>query len=174
MWPVGFDNIDVKLASERGILITNTKGVLDDTTADLAFGLLMAASRRISEADHYIRQEKWQRWGMDLMLGTDVYGKILGIIGMGRIGQKMARRARGFDMKIIYHSRHRLPEPLESQLSASFVSKKELLQVSDFISLHAPLTSETFHLIGEDELALVKWSCILINTARAILLTRKR
>jgi glyoxylate reductase len=167
---VGYDNIDVGYASKKGVLVTNTPGVLDNTTADLAFGLLLAAARRIPEADTFVRQGKWQRFSMDLMLGADVHGKTLGIIGMGRIGQAMGRRARGFDMKVIYHSRARLPASVEAELGVSYVSKKELLQVSDFISLHAPSNSETFHFIGQKELDLVKSNCILVNTARGDLI----
>jgi len=163
---VGYDNVDVKAATAGGVLVLNTPGVLDNTTADLAFALLMACARRVVEADSYVRAGRWQGWESDLMLGVDVGGKTVGIVGMGRIGQAFARRARGFDMKVLYTGRNRQPVEIESKLQAQYVSLDELLRQSDFVSLHCPLTAETRHIIGARELALLKPSCILINTAR--------
>jgi glyoxylate reductase len=158
---VGYDNIDVEAATKRGILVTNTPGVLDETTADLAFALLMACARRVAEADRYVRDRLWKDWTPDLMLGVDVYGKTLGIIGYGRIGQAMGRRGQGFGMEVLYTRR-----PGSSNTDPHAVSLDELLARSDFVSLHCPLTKETHHLIGEKQLSLMKPGAILINTAR--------
>lgn len=163
---VGYDNIDVEAATQLGILVTNTPGVLTETTADFAFALLLATARRVVEADRFLREGKWKQWTIDLMAGYDVYGKVLGIIGLGRIGQGVARRARGFQMKVLYYDTIRQPPELESQLNAEFCSKEELLSQSDFVSLHVPLTQETHHLIGRRELKLMKPTAILINTSR--------
>ncbi len=162
---VGFDNIDVKEASARGIRIGNTPGVLTDTTADFTFALLMAAARRIGEGIDFVRQGKWQTWGLTLLLGQEVYGKTLGIVGMGRIGQAVAKRARGFDMKILYTDRMRIKEA-EKELKAEYRSFEELLRQSDFVSLHVNLNEQTRDLIGSKEFELMKPSAILINTAR--------
>ncbi len=163
---VGYDNIDVAAASQRGILVCNTPGVLTDTTADLAFGLLLATARRIPESEQYLRDGKWQSFSMELLLGVDVHHKTIGIIGMGRIGQAVAARARGFSMKVIYSQRNRVEESLEKSLDATLVSMDELLQSSDFISIHCPSTAETKHLIDKAKLEKMKASAILINTAR--------
>lgn len=163
---VGYDNIDVPAATECGIPVINTPGVLDDTTADLAFALMLAVARRIVEADNFVRADKWKSFTADLMLGTDVHGKVLGIIGLGRIGQAMARRARGFDMEILYNQRNRAPKELEDKLQATNVSLATLLQRSDFISVHCPLTANTRGLLGSRAFSLIKQRPILINTAR--------
>ncbi|MBZ5545892.1 MAG: D-glycerate dehydrogenase [Acidobacteriia bacterium] len=163
---VGYDNIDVAACSRRKIVVTNTPGVLTDTTADLAFALLMAAARRVVEADRFVREGHWQRWEFGMLWGADIHNKTLGIWGFGRIGQALARRGRGFDMKILYHSRRRSDETLERELEACYVDRDTLLRESDFLSLHVPMTPETHHLIGADELRLMKPSAFLINTAR--------
>src|SRR5579885_3256046 len=163
---VGFDNIDVKAVTRRRILVTNTPGVLTDTTADFAFALLLAAARRVTEADQFVRSGKWKEWKLDLMLGTDVHHSTLGIIGLGRIGTAVARRAAGFSMNLIYWMPKRAAAELEWELGATYVSKEALLRDSDFISLHCPLKADTRHLIGETELEQMKRSAILINTAR--------
>lgn len=162
---VGYDNIDVAAATERGIAIGNTPGVLTDATADFAFALLMAAARRIGEAIDYVRAGKWQTWGLTLLLGQEIQGAILGIIGMGRIGQAVAKRARGFDMQILYHNASRRPD-LEEALGVEYRKFDELLQEADFVSLHVNLTAETRGLIDAHALELMKPTAVLINTAR--------
>jgi glyoxylate reductase len=164
---VGYNNVDVAAATERGIVVTNTPDVLTETTADLAFALLMAAARRLSEADPYMRAGKYETWELfQPHLGLDVYGKTLGIVGMGRIGTATARRgALGFGMRVLYHGGNPAPE-VENELGARAVSLETLLQESDFVSLHVPLTPETRHLIARRELSLMKSTAILINTAR--------
>ncbi|MHA1409213.1 MAG: glyoxylate reductase [Candidatus Odinarchaeia archaeon] len=165
-YAVGYDNIDVEYAAERGIVVTNTPGVLTETTADTAWTLLMATARRIIEADRYVREGRWKYgWGAKLMLGRDVYGKKIGIVGLGRIGAAVARRAKGFNMEVYYYNRTRKPE-LEKELGLKYVELKELLRKCDFVSLHLPLTKETMHLIGENELKSMKKTAFLINTAR--------
>lgn len=163
---VGYDNIDVACATERGILVTNTPGILTETTADLAFGLLLAAARRIAEADRFVRSGQWREWKLDFLLGTDVHHRTLGIIGLGRIGQAVARRARGFAMNVLYAAPRRASPEVERELGAQQVPLETLLQESDFVSLHVPLNAETRHLIGKPQLALMKPTAILINTAR--------
>jgi len=165
-YAVGYNNIDVPAATVRGIAVTNTPGVLTETTADLAWGLLLAAARRISESERYLRAGKWDSWGPQLMLGADVHGKTLGIFGMGRIGQAMARRARGFDVRVIYADVQPLPAALEQELGVTFVDMPALLAESDFISIHCPLTPETTHAFGADEFQAMKPEAILVNTAR--------
>lgn len=164
---VGYDNIDVEAATERGIMVTNTPGVLTETTADLSFGLLLAAARRIPEADTFVREGKWDGWELiQPQQGVDVNGKTLGVVGMGRIGSAVARRGHfGFDMDVLYYSRTR-KEDLEDELGAEYVELDRLLRESDFVSLHTPLTSETEGMIGERKLALMKEDAILINVAR--------
>lgn len=164
-YAVGYNNIDVDCATERGIIVTNTPGVLSETTADLAFSLLMATARRIPEGDKFMREGKFRGWAPELMLGSDIYGKTLGIIGLGRIGQLVAKRAKGFDMKILYHSKRRKLN-LEREMGMKFSEFNDLLQKSDFVSLHVPLTPETKGLIGERELGLMKSTAYLINTSR--------
>jgi lactate dehydrogenase-like 2-hydroxyacid dehydrogenase len=163
---VGYDNIDVPAATRKGILVTNTPDVLTDTTADLAWALMMAAARRIVEGHAFVHSGKWQKWTIDLLVGQDVHHRTLGIFGMGRIGQAVARRARGFDMKILYHDAQRAPESIEREFGAEFAGKERVLGESDFISLHVPLLESTRHLIGEAELRMMKPTAILVNTAR--------
>jgi glyoxylate reductase len=165
---VGFEHIDVAAATQRGIPVTNTPGVLTETTADVAFALILATARRIVEGDRRVREGKFRYWAPLLFLGQEVSGKTLGIIGMGRIGQAVARRARGFGMKIIYQSRTRLAPAEEQELQASPVPLSTLLREADFVTLHVPLTPQTRHLIGAPELALMKSSAHLINTARGL------
>jgi glyoxylate reductase len=171
-YAVGYDNIDVKSATQRGIMVTNTPGVLTETTADLAFALILATARRIVEADKFTRSGKWKSWGPMLFLGRDVYGATLGIIGLGRIGQAVARRAKGFNMKVIYYSRKR-KEDVERELGVEYRELHSLLREADIVSIHTPLTEETYHLIGEKELSLMKPTAILINTARGAVVDQK-
>ncbi len=163
---VGFDNIDVPAATERGIIATNTPGVLTETTADMAFTLIMAAGRRLTEAERFLRSGEWGEWYIDLLCGYDIHGATLGIFGLGRIGQAVARRARGFGMKILYYDLNRQSEAVEKELGVSFVEFDTLLAESDFLSVHAPLTPETRHVIGAAELAKMKKTAVLVNTAR--------
>jgi lactate dehydrogenase-like 2-hydroxyacid dehydrogenase len=163
---VGFDNIDIAAASQLGIMVSNTPDVLTETTADFAFGLLLATSRRIVEANRYLLEGRWTHGSIDFFAGHDVHHRKLGIIGLGRIGAAVARRGRGFSMKILYSDLRRAPKPLEDELDASFVSKEQLLRESDFVSLHIPLVEETRRLISEPELRQMKPGSILINTSR--------
>ncbi len=162
---VGYDNIDVAAATTRHIPVCNTPGVLTEATADLTWALLMVAARRVTEAERYLRAGRWKSWSPQLLLGQDVHGATLGIIGLGRIGQAVARRARGFAMRVLYHSATRKPE-VERELSVEWADLDTLLREADFVSLHVPLTEETRNLIGARELALMKPTAILINTAR--------
>jgi glyoxylate reductase len=164
-YAVGYNNIAVDCATERGVIVTNTPGVLSETTADLVWSLLMATARRIPEGDRFMREGKFRGWAPELMLGSDVYGKTLGIIGLGRIGQLVAKRAKGFDMKVLYHSKRRKLN-LEREMGIKFSDVDDILQKSDFVSLHVPLTLETKGMIGERELGLMKPTAILINTSR--------
>lgn len=164
-YAVGYDNIDVEYATGKGIPVLNTPGVLTEATADLAFALLLAAARRIGESERYVRQGRFESWGPKLMLGKDVWGATLGVVGAGKIGSAVLRRGRGFGMKLLYHSRSRKPE-VERELGARYVTLKELLRGSDFVSLNCPLTEETRHLIGDAELGMMKEDSVLINTAR--------
>ena len=171
---VGYNNIDVKTATELEIMVTNTPDVLDDTTAELALSLMMATSRRIVEGDKFVREGKWTTgWEIGLFQGFDLNHKTLGIIGFGNIGQALAKLVSGFEMKILYHNRNRLDEETEKKYNAHYVDKDTLLTESDFISLHTPLTSETTHLIGEKELTMMRKSAILINTARGPVVDEK-
>ncbi|PZC45454.1 MAG: glyoxylate reductase [Chloroflexi bacterium] len=163
---VGYDNVDVAAATERGIPVGNTPGVLSKTTADLAFALLMAVARRVVEGDRYVRQGKWLGWHPSLLAGADIHDATLGIVGLGKIGLEMARRGRGFDMNVLYNSRTRAPE-IEAEHGLTYVPELiNLLGEADFVSLHVPLTSETRHLIGEVALAAMKPTAFLINTTR--------
>jgi glyoxylate reductase len=162
---VGYDNIDVKTAKERDVVVTNTPGVLDETTADVAFMLMLAAARRLGEGERLLRAGRWEWWGPKQLRGLDVWGKKLGIVGMGRIGQAVARRARGFGMEILYHNRSR-KEGAENELGARYLGLEDLLRESDFVSIHTPLTEETRHLIGKRELDLMKPTAVLVNTSR--------
>ena len=163
-YAVGYDNIDVKEATKRGIVVTNTPGVLTETVADLTWALILSIARRIVEGDKFMRQGKFKGWAPLLMLGGDVYEKTLGIIGAGRIGKAVAERAKGFRMNVIYYSRHR-NEEIE-KMGAKYVSFNDLLRQADFISLHVPLTNETYHMIGRNEFKMMKKTAYLINTSR--------
>ena len=170
---VGYNNLDVTAATRRGVMMTNTPGVLDDTTADLTWALILAAARGLSYADRTVRAGKWKRWRMMEFLGQDIYGKTIGICGFGRIGRGVARRAMGFNMKVLYASRGRAPESLEQELRASYVDKQTLLRESDVVSLHLPLSTETRHYISTRELAQMKKTAILINVARGPVVDEK-
>jgi glyoxylate reductase len=165
-YAVGFDNVDVPACTRRGIPVGNTPGALTETTADLAWALLMAAARRVAEGDRYVRAGRWRTWGPQLLLGGDVHGATLGIVGFGRIGQAMARRAAGFDMTVLYWSRTRAERGVERELDATFVELDELLGRSDFVTLHVSLNDETRHLIDPPALERMKPSAVLVNTAR--------
>ncbi|MGB4263207.1 MAG: D-glycerate dehydrogenase [Fervidobacterium sp.] len=165
-YAVGYNNIDVQAATERGIYVTHTPGVLTEATADIAFALILAVARRIVESDRFVRDGKFVGWKPKLVLGYDLYGKTLGIVGMGRIGQAVARRALGFGMNIVYHNRNRLPQELETEFNAKYLSLDELISTSDFISLHTPLTKETFHMIDAEKISHMKPNAIIVNTAR--------
>jgi glyoxylate reductase len=163
---VGYNNIDIAAATRRGVVVTNTPGVLTETTADFAWALLMATARRVVEADQYVRAGKFTSWQFMTLLGEDVNGKTLGVLGLGRIGQAIARRAQGFGMRVLYHSRKQADPATESALRATWVDKATFFKESDFVTVHTPLIPETHHLIGAQELALMKRSAILINAAR--------
>lgn len=162
---VGYDNIDIETAAERNIVVTNTPGVLDETTADTAFMLLLAAARRLGEGERLVRSGGWDAWGPKQLTGPDVWGKKLGIIGFGRIGQAVARRAKGFGMDILYTARSRKKDA-EEEIEARWVELEELLGESDFISIHTPLTDETTHLISKGGLDTMKPTAVLVNTSR--------
>jgi len=163
---VGFDNIDVAACTRRRIPVTNTPEVLTDTTADLAFALMLAVARRLVEGDRFVREGRWHELKWELLRGADVHHKTLGLYGFGRIGRALARRGRGFSMRIIYQDRIRVPAVVESELGAEHVDRETLLRESDFLSLHVPRTPETHHLIGARELSLLKPSAFLVNTSR--------
>ena len=162
---VGYDNVDVEAAAERGVVVTNTPGVLDETTADVAFMLLLAAARRLGEGERLLRAGRWKWWGPKQLMGRDIWGKRLGILGLGRIGQAVARRAKGFGMDVLYYNRSR-KEEAEQELGARYMDLDELLETADFVSVHTPLTDETHHLIGPKELGRMKPTAILVNTSR--------
>ena len=163
---VGYNNIDVPACTGRSIMVTNTPGVLDETTADLVWALLLATARRLTEVETYLRNGEWVGWKLKQLLGTDVHHATLGIVGMGRIGQKIARRGLGFEMQVLYHNRSRLAASIEAELDAKYVSMEELLARSDFVVLQVPYSETTHHLIGARELAQMKSTAILINAAR--------
>ena len=163
---VGYDHVDVAACTRRGILVTNTAGVLEETTADLAFSLLLAVARRIMEGDRYVREGRWKEWEWGLLWGAEVCGKTLGVYGFGRIGQAMARRGRGFSMRILYHSRHRASQAVEEELGAQHVDRETLLDESDYLTLHVPLTPQTRHLIKAEDFRRMKRTAFLINAAR--------
>jgi len=165
-YAVGFDNVDVPACTARGIPVGNTPGVLTETTADLAFALMMAAARRLPEGDRYVRAGKWKTWGPMLLLGPDVHGATIGIVGFGRIGQAVARRAAGFGMKILYHDVHRADPAIETEHSATFLPLEKLLAQADFVSLHVNLTPETRGLINTEKLGWMKPTAVLVNTSR--------
>ncbi len=172
-YAVGFNNIDIKTATSKGVVVTNTPGILTNATADLAWALLMAASRRIVEGDKFLRAGRFHCWGPKLMLGYELTGKTLGIIGMGRIGSAVAKRAKGFDMHVLYYKRHRLSEEEEKEVGAEYVYLDELLSRSDFVSIHTPLTGDTRHMLGEEQFKKMKRNCILVNTARGPIIDEK-
>ena len=163
---VGYNNIDVAAARRRGVIVTNTPDVLTETTADFAWTLLMATARRVVEADHYARSGRWTAWKWDLLWGADVHGTTLGIVGFGRIGRAVARRALGFNMRVLYHDAVRADAAVERELSATATDLETLLREADFVTLHTNLTPETRHLIGERTLRLMRKSAIVVNAAR--------
>src|SRR5438874_8629036 len=163
---VGYNNIDVAVARRRGVVVTNTPDVLTETTADFAWALLMAAARRVVEADHFARSGQWQRWEWDLLWGADVHGKTLGVVGFGRIGRAVARRALGFNMRVLYQDALRADVAVERELRATRMDLEPLLAEADFVSLHTPLLPETRHLMNERTLRLMKKSAVLVNAAR--------
>jgi lactate dehydrogenase-like 2-hydroxyacid dehydrogenase len=165
-YAVGIDNIDVPACTRRGVAVGNTAGVLTETTADAAFALLMAAARRIPEGYDYVRQGKWKTWSPTLLLGADVYRATLGIVGFGRIGREVARRARGFDMQVLYHNTHPASVEDETRLGARRASLDELLAASDFVTLHVNLTPQTRHMMNRETFAKMKPSAVLVNTSR--------
>lgn len=162
---VGYDNVDVAACTSRGIPVGNTPGVLTDTTADLTFALLIAAARRIVEGADYVRAGRWKTWGPMLLMGPDLHGATLGIVGLGRIGQAVARRARGFDMRILYHDIQPMTEA-EAALGVTYVDMDTLLAESDFVTLHVNLTEATYHLISREELRKMKSTAVLVNASR--------
>jgi glyoxylate reductase len=163
---VGFDNIDVGAATAHKVMVTNTPGVLDDATSDFAFTLLMATARRVVEADHFLRQGKFKGWAIDMMLGADVFGATLGLVGIGRIGRGVAHRAKGFNMRVLYYDPNPLTRDAEVQLGATRADLNRLLAESDFVSVHVPLTPETQHMLSTPQFEQMKRTAILINTSR--------
>ncbi len=163
---VGYNNIDVAAARQRGVVVTNTPDVLTETTADFAWALLMAAARKVLDADRYVRSGEWKTWRWDLLWGLDVHGKTIGVLGFGRIGRAIARRARGFGMRVLYHDAVRATPEVERELEATYVDKATLLRESDFVTLHVLLSAETRHLIDEASLRSMKKTAVLVNAAR--------
>src|SRR3989441_1261377 len=170
---VGFTNVAADSATELGVAVTNTPGVLTETTADFAWTLLMAAARRVVEGDKFARAGKFKAWGPKMLLGHDVYGKTLGLVGLGRIGQSVARRAAGFSMRVVFHDSEPIPEQVIKDLGVTRLPLDELLRISDFISLHVPLFPETHHLLNDRTFALMKPTCIVINTSRGPVVDEK-
>lgn len=165
-YAVGYNNIDVAYATQKSIYVTHTPGVLTEATADLTWALILSVVRRVVESDKFVREGKFTGWKPELLLGYDLYGKTIGIVGMGRIGQAVARRALGFGMKVIYHNRHKLPEEIEKKYNATYSDLDTLFKVSDIVSLHTPLTGDTYHLVDKSRLELMKPTAFLINTSR--------
>jgi glyoxylate reductase len=163
---VGYNNVDVAAARRRGVVVTNTPDVLTETTADFAWALLMAAARRVVEADHFARSGQWKRWEWRLLWGTDVHGKTLGVLGFGRIGRAVARRALGFGMRVLYCDAVRADASVEQELNATFTDMDTVLREADFVSVHAPLVPETRHLVNEAALKKMKKTAVLVNAAR--------
>ncbi len=163
---VGCDNIDLAVCTARGIPVTNTAGSLEETTADLAFALLLAIARRIPEGDRYVREGRWKHWQWSVLWGSNVHGKTLGILGFGHIGQALARRGKGFSMRLLYHSRRRVAEAIETETQATYVDRATLLRESDFLSLHVPSAPETHHLIDAEAFGRMKRSAFLVNASR--------
>ena len=170
---VGFNNIDLDAAIRLKIAATNTPDVLTDTTADLSFALILGVARRLVEADRFVRAGKWVGWKPNLMIGSEVHGKTLGVIGLGRIGSAVAKRGQGFNMRIVYTDIRRLHPAIEQQHQLQFMPLRDLLQTSDFVTLHVPLTPETFHLLGAEQLRLMKKSTFLINASRGPVVDEK-
>ena len=170
---VGFNNVDIEAATELGVIVTNTPGVLTETTADFAWTLLMAAARRVVEADRFARAGKFKMWSPRMFLGHDVYGKTLGLIGLGRIGQAVARRASGFNMKVVFHDAEPIPEQVLQDLRVTPAPLEELLRISDFISVHVPLLAETKHLLSDRTFAMMKPTCVVVNTSRGPVVDEK-
>ncbi len=163
---VGYNNIDIEACTRRGVMVTNTPGVLTDSVADYSMGMVIATCRRMTEGENYLRSGEWKGTFLKQMLGQDVHGATLGLMGFGRIGQAIARRARGFDMKVLYHSRSRATPDAEQESSAAYVGKEELLRRADVVLLILPYTPETHHCIGPKELSMMKPSAVLVNMAR--------
>lgn len=171
-YAIGYDNVDVEAATEHGIMVCHTPGVLTDTTADFAFALLACVARRLVEASEYVREGRWKTWGPMLCLGYDLHGATLGLVGLGRIGSGVAKRATGFDMRILYHDVSRQPSR-EEELGLTYVDLETLLRESDFVSLHTPLTPETHHMMGREQFTMMKSTAILINTSRGQVVDQK-
>lgn len=171
-YAIGYDNVDVEAATERGIMVCHTPGVLTDTTADFAFALLACVARRVVEASEYVREGRWKTWGPMLCLGYDLHGATLGLVGLGRIGSGVAKRATGFDMRVLYHDVSRQPSR-EEELGLTYVDLETLLRESDFVSLHTPLTPETHHMMGREQFTMMKSTAILINTSRGQVVDQK-
>ncbi|MEX2164960.1 MAG: D-glycerate dehydrogenase [Sulfuricaulis sp.] len=163
---VGYNNIDVKACSDAGVMATNTPGVLDDSTADFTWALILAAARRVTEAEAYVRAGEWKGWKLKQFLGADVHHATLGILGLGRIGQAVARRARGFEMNVLYHEPKRLPADVEKACGAAYVNFYELLSRADILTIHVPYSSATHHLVGAAQIAKMKPTAVLIHAAR--------
>ena len=172
-YSVGFDHVDVPACTKRGVVVTNTPGVLTETTADFTWALLMAAARRVVEGDKFMRGGKYKAWDPMMLLGVDVFGKTLGVVGFGRIGQAVARRAKGFGMRVLYYDTQRIFPEVEQEFGAHFRDLNDLLRESDFVSLHTVLDSTTRHLISDRSFALMKRSAILINAARGPIVDEK-
>jgi len=170
---VGTDNIDIEYARKKGILVTNTPGVLTETTADLTWALILAVTRKIPQADHFLRSGNFKGWKLDLWLGREILGKRLGIIGLGRIGKAVAERARGFGMDIVYHDRRRISADEEKALGAIWLSLDDLLRTSDIVSIHASMTVGSYHLLAREKLDLMKRDAVLINVARGPIVDEK-
>jgi glyoxylate reductase len=163
---VGYDNIDVPTATKYGVLVTNTPGILDETTADFAFALMMAAARRVVQADNFVRGGNFKGWAIDMMVGQDIHDSTLGIVGLGRIGRAVAKRARGFNMQVLYSDDQPVPPEIEEELRATRVELDKLLAEADFVTMHVPLTDATRHMISRQQLATMKPTAILVNASR--------
>jgi glyoxylate reductase len=163
---VGYDNIDVPTATKYGVLVTNTPGILDETTADFAFALMMAAARRVVQADNFVRGGNFKGWAIDMMVGQDIHDSTLGIVGLGRIGRAVAKRARGFNMQVLYSDDQPAPPEIEEELRATRVELDKLLAEADFVTMHVPLTDATRHMISRQQLATMKPTAILVNASR--------
>lgn len=172
-YAVGYNNIDINACTKKNIKVSNTPGVLTDTTADFTWSLIMSIARRITEADHFTRKNKFEGWSPTMFLGGDIYGKTLGLIGLGRIGQAVAKRAKGFDMEVYYYDVNRLDEKTEENLGLKYKDFDSLLKESDFISIHVPLIKETKHLIDKKQFEIMKETAYLINTARGPIINEK-